>query len=126
VKLSSQEKKKKQKTTLTDGICVLSQTEKFASLITGSPSATSDLFESGSIETLSPDAFDPKGQYTAVFRAVRTAAVASDASSNVDESGIDVKVYRVEVGKSRVEYWVLALDVAEGRIVGLRAKAVET
>lgn len=62
-----------------------------------------------------------------MLRAVRTAAVASDAStSNVDQAGVDVKVYRVEVGRSRVEYWVLALDVVEGRIVGLRAKAVET
>lgn len=82
------------------------------------------MVESDAIETLSPSSFDPKTQYTAVVKAVREAAAASDSS--VDESGVDVKVFRVDVGKSRVEYWVLALDAADGKIVGLKAKAVES
>ncbi|KAL4779225.1 hypothetical protein BJX76DRAFT_97449 [Aspergillus varians] len=78
---------------------------------------------SPSIETLSVSAFDPKNQYSSVVRLVRAAAV---QSSNGDEAAVEVKVYRVEVGTSRVEYYVTALDVAEGLIVGLRAKAIES
>jgi hypothetical protein len=60
-----------------------------------------------------------------VLKAVREAAAASSGSS-VDGAGLDVKIFRVEVATSRVEYWVLALDPADGKIVGLKAKAVET
>lgn len=51
---------------------------------------------------------------------------ASASSSDVNESEVDVKIYRVEVGHTRVEYWIVALDAAEGKIVGLRAKAIES
>ncbi|KAF9893765.1 hypothetical protein FE257_009935 [Aspergillus nanangensis] len=78
---------------------------------------------SQSIDTLSPSSFDPKNQYTAALRAVR-AAVAE--GSGGDESAVEVKVYRVEVGPSRFEYYVLALNVEDGLIVGLRAKAIES
>lgn len=54
-----------------------------------------------------------------MFKAVRAAA------SGKDED-VEVKVYRVEVGPSRVEYFVLGLDTEQGRVVGFRAKAVET
>jgi hypothetical protein len=50
--------------------------------------------------------------------AVRAAAE-SDKSDNL-------KVYRVEITSTKVEYWVLALDKPESRLVGLRAKAVES
>ncbi|OOF99619.1 hypothetical protein ASPCADRAFT_203390 [Aspergillus carbonarius ITEM 5010] len=73
---------------------------------------------SDAIETLSPSMFDPRNQYAGVLRAVR--------ASVGDEQGADVKVYRVEVGSSRVEYFVLGLDGKEGLLVGLRAKAIET
>ncbi|KAL2014438.1 hypothetical protein VTN00DRAFT_1963 [Thermoascus crustaceus] len=94
---------------------------QFSTLI----SPSTDL--SRSITTMSPNVFDPKDRYSTVMRAVRAAA-ASEAGDqiNVDEAGIDVKVYRVEVGKSRVEYWVLALEAEGGKIVGMRARAVET
>lgn len=85
------------------------------------------LIASGSkpdIETLSEKSFDPRSQYSDVIKAVRAAVAASD--SKVNESDVEVKVYRVEVGHSRVEYWVIALDGAEGKIVGLRAKAIES
>ncbi|KAL2832947.1 hypothetical protein BDW59DRAFT_138955 [Aspergillus cavernicola] len=81
---------------------------------------------SSSIETLSPSSFDPKDQYASVFRAVRAAAVQGSGSDGGDSSAVDVKVYRVEVGTSRVEYYVLALGGEEGVIVGFRAKAVES
>ncbi|RAH59862.1 hypothetical protein BO85DRAFT_447727 [Aspergillus piperis CBS 112811] len=73
---------------------------------------------SNSIETLTFSTFDPKNQYSGVVRAVRAAVG--------DEEGAAVKVYRVEVARSRVEYFVLALDGTEGLVVGLRAKAIET
>lgn len=76
------------------------------------------------IEILSDKSFDPRSQYSSVIKAVRAAVAASD--SKVSESDVEVKVYRVEVGNSRVEYWVIALDGAEGKIVGLRAKAIES
>lgn len=38
----------------------------------------------------------------------------------------DVKVYRVETGGARVEYFILGLEKGKGRLVGVRAKAVES
>jgi hypothetical protein len=97
-------------------------TDEFASLITGSKSTASNI--SSSVETFSEQSFDPRNQYGGVIKTVRAAAAASDA--NIDESGVDVKIYRVEVGRSRVEYWIVALEAAGGKIVGLRAKAIES
>lgn len=57
-----------------------------------------------------------------MLRAVRAAAVEGGSG---DENAVEVKVYRVEVGTSRVEYYVVALD-GEGMLVGLRAKAIES
>jgi hypothetical protein len=74
---------------------------------------------SQSISTLSPSSFDPNNQYSAVLDAVRAAA-----ENDSDKS--ELKVYRVELTSTKVEYWVLALDKAESRLVGLRAKAVES
>ncbi|PLB39541.1 uncharacterized protein BDW47DRAFT_124534 [Aspergillus candidus] len=90
-------------------------------------SPTTDL--SSSISTLSPSAFDPHNQYATVLRAVRAAAVqapSSEAGGAPHQSTVDVKVYRVEVGASRVEYWLLALNIEESLLVGLRVKAVES
>lgn len=84
-------------------------------------SPNADLSES--ITSLSPSHFDPRNQYPSALRAVRAAA--SEASGG-DESAVDVKVYRVGVGSSRVEYWILAVDAENSLLVGLRAKAVET
>ncbi|OJJ01500.1 hypothetical protein ASPVEDRAFT_52429 [Aspergillus versicolor CBS 583.65] len=78
---------------------------------------------SSSIETLSATSFDPKNQYASALKAVRAAAA---QGSGGDESAVEVKVYRVETGKSRVEYYVTALDAEGGLIVGLRAKAIES
>lgn len=68
------------------------------------------------ISTLSVSSFDPKNQYTTVLDAVRSASGNSD-----------IKIYRAELGSSTVEYFVLALDSAEGgRVIGLRAKSIES
>lgn len=68
------------------------------------------------ISTLSVSSFDPKNQYTTVLDAVRSASGNSD-----------IKIYCAELGSSTVEYFVLALDSAEGgRVIGLRAKSIES
>lgn len=54
-----------------------------------------------------------------MFKAVRAAA------SGKDED-VEVKVYRVDVGSSRVDYFMLGLDTEKERIVGFRTRAVET
>lgn len=53
-------------------------------------------------------------------------APSEEAGGGPHQSGVDVKVYRVEVGASRVEYWLLALNIEESLLVGLRVKAVES
>lgn len=78
---------------------------------------------SSSISALSVGEFDPKKQYSTVLSAVRTAA---SENSNADAESVDVKVYRVELTSTKLEYYVLALDKADGRIVGLRAKSIES
>lgn len=65
--------------------------------------------------TLSETSFDPRNQYSGVLKAVREASSSSE-----------LKIYRVEIDATRVEYWILALDADGGKIVGVRAKAVET
>ncbi|KAJ5325817.1 uncharacterized protein N7506_008919 [Penicillium brevicompactum] len=74
---------------------------------------------SQSISTLSPSDFDPQNQYSKVLDAVR------EAGAENDKSG-ELKIYRVEITSTKIEYWVLALHKPESRIVGLRAKAVES
>jgi hypothetical protein len=98
-------------------LSVLLYPASFSKLI----SVNTDL--SDTIETLSPSSFDPKNQYASALRAVRAAAV---ENSKGDESAVEVKVYRVEVGTSRVEYYITALDEEGGLLVGLRAKAIES
>lgn len=58
------------------------------------------------------------------MRAVRQASSSSAGAGK--EDNVEIKVYRVETGTSRVEYFVLGLDREGGRIVGLRARAVES
>ncbi|KAF7588686.1 hypothetical protein BBP40_005319 [Aspergillus hancockii] len=83
---------------------------------------------SSSITTLSPSSFDPKNQYSSALRAVRAAATEASGGgeSAIDESAVEVRIYQVEVGTSRVEYYVLALDAEHSLVVGLRAKAIES
>lgn len=71
---------------------------------------------SSSIETLDPATFDPRNEYSSVIDAAATAAGVGKKA---------IKVFRVELGRSRCEYWVVGLK-EETRVVGFRAKAVET
>ena len=36
------------------------------------------------------------------------------------------RIYRLETGKSRAEYYVVGFDKQGGKVVGLKAKAVES
>lgn len=58
--------------------------------------------------------FDPQGQYKEVLQAVEKAG---DGSA---------RIFRFETGKARAEYYVIGFDEKGGRIVGLRAKSVES
>ncbi|KAI9884491.1 MAG: hypothetical protein M1823_003706 [Watsoniomyces obsoletus] len=62
--------------------------------------------------------FDPRNQYGDVLDAVKNAA------------GVDrheaTRVYHVVHGSTRAEYYIVALDKSQSRLVGVKAKAVET
>lgn len=58
--------------------------------------------------------FDPQGQYKKVVDAVKKAG---DGKA---------KVFRVEHGSTRAEYYVISVDEKEGRVVGLKALSVES
>lgn len=58
--------------------------------------------------------FDPQGEYKKVMKAV-------------EQSGDGkTRIYRVQFGRTRVEYYVVGFDKEGGRVVGLKAKAVES
>lgn len=58
--------------------------------------------------------FDPQGEYETVMEAV-------------EQSGDGkTRIYRVEHDRTRVEYYVVGFDREGGRVVGLKAKAVES
>ena len=64
------------------------------------------------VEELTTKEFDPKGQYKSVVSTVEK------------EVEGKVHVFRIETGGARVEYWVVG--VQKGKVVGARAKAVES
>ncbi|KAH7075796.1 hypothetical protein BKA63DRAFT_413726 [Paraphoma chrysanthemicola] len=64
------------------------------------------------VEEVKPKNFE--GQYKKVIDAVKKAG-----------SGA-VKVFRVDIDKTRAEYYVVAVDDKEGRVVGLKALSVES
>ena len=82
------------------------------------PSATDEFQEligqGAEVSTLSVKEFDPRGHYRSVLQAVEKAG---DGTA---------RVYRVEHGRTRMEYYVVGLDGEGKRVVGLKAKAVES
>ena len=66
------------------------------------------------VSTLTPDEFDPRGSYKAVMDSVRQAG------------GAEIRIFRVQLGKTRAEYYLVSVDAKGSRIVGLKAKAVES
>ena len=66
------------------------------------------------VSTLSPQEFDPNGDYKEVLQAVEKAG---DGKA---------RIFRLDQGRSRAEYFVVGHDQKSKRIVGLKAKAVES
>lgn len=66
----------------------------------------------GDVEVLAEGDFDPQGQYTNILAKVKEAGNGQ------------VRCYRVEVSRTRAEYYVVSLG--ERKLVGLRARAVES
>ncbi|KAB2579654.1 hypothetical protein BFW01_g4768 [Lasiodiplodia theobromae] len=64
--------------------------------------------------SLSQNEFDPKGQYAKVLDVVKQAG------------SQDVAIFRVQHGSTRAELYVVSLDKKGGRIVGLKAVAIES
>ncbi|EEP81431.1 predicted protein [Uncinocarpus reesii 1704] len=92
--------------------------EQFKSLIFSSSDAP-EL----EISTLSLSDFDPRNQYQTVFHAIRTAVSGSEAKETRD---VELQVYRIQHDQTRAEYWVMGLDTSERRLVGMKARAVES
>ena len=66
------------------------------------------------VTTIGTKEFDPRGQYKEVLQAVEKAG---DGKA---------RIYRIATGKARVEYYVVGFDEKGQRIVGLKAKSVES
>ncbi len=62
---------------------------------------------------MSTQDFDPRGEYTEIIERVEKAG-----------NGAGVKVFRVEVSKTRAEYYIVT--VGERMLIGVVAKAVES
>lgn len=68
----------------------------------------------GEISTIGQKEFDPQSQYKAVVDAVKQAG------------GGEVAFFRAKHGSTRVEYYIIGLDKKAGKVVGLKALAVES
>ncbi|KAJ9649413.1 hypothetical protein H2199_000188 [Coniosporium tulheliwenetii] len=68
----------------------------------------------GDIASINQKDFDPQGQYKTVVDAVKQAG------------GGDVAFFRAEHGSTRIEYYIIGLDKKAGKIVGLKALAIES
>ena len=66
------------------------------------------------VSTIGTKEFDPRGQYKEVLLAVEKAG---DGKA---------RIYKIEIGRTRAEYYVVGLDEKKQRIVGLKAKSVES
>ncbi|KAF2196203.1 hypothetical protein GQ43DRAFT_445329 [Delitschia confertaspora ATCC 74209] len=72
------------------------------------------LSHSSAVTTTPVSEFDSKDQYKTVLDAVQKAG-----------NG-EVKVFRVELSETRAEYYVVSVNAEEGKVVGLKALAVES
>lgn len=66
----------------------------------------------GRVTSIDQKDFDPQGQYSKIVELVKSAG-----------SG-EVAFFKVELDSTRLEYYIVS--VADGKIVGLKAKAVES
>ena len=69
---------------------------------------------SGSVSEISTKEFDPRGDYKQILKKV----------DHVTTGG--VKIFRVEGGGTRVEYFVVGISKEGTALVGLKAKAIES
>ena len=76
-----------------------------------------DEHKQGDVVELSLEDFDPRGQYKAVIDAVAQAGRGGKG---------EVKVFRVETGKTRVAYYLVTLAEDRRKLVGVVTKAVES
>ena len=67
-----------------------------------------------SASSIGENDFDPRGQYKAVVDAVKKAGNGN------------VSIFKVEHGSTRAEYYIVSLDIEGGKLVGLKALAVES
>lgn len=72
------------------------------------------LSHNSDVSSISEKEFDPQGQYKKIVDAVKKAG------------SKDVSIFRVKHGRTRAEYYVMSLDKKGGRIVGLKALAIES
>ncbi len=68
----------------------------------------------GEVTTLQVKTFDPSGQYKEVLEVVEKVGDGK------------VRIFKVEHGRTRVEYYVVGLDEKGKKVVGMKALAVET
>ncbi|KAI9681378.1 MAG: hypothetical protein M1817_002661 [Caeruleum heppii] len=69
----------------------------------------------GLVSSLTVDQWDPKSEYKDIVQAIEEASAAEH-----------VRIYRIEHSKTKLEYFIVALDQKSSKIVGLRTRAVET
>ena len=70
--------------------------------------------EQAEVELMGTKEWDPRGQYGDVLKGIEGVSKG------------EVKVYKVGLGGTRFEYWVLGMGKEGGRVVGVRAAAVES
>lgn len=70
--------------------------------------------EGGSVDEMTTQDFDPRGQYKEVIDAVKAAGDGT------------VKVYRLEVSSTRSVYFIVTLAQDNTKLVGLKAESVES
>ena len=68
----------------------------------------------GEVSTIDEEEFDPHGHYRDILQVVETAG---DGKT---------RIFRVQHGRTRTEYYVVGLDGKEEKLVGLKAMAVES
>lgn len=73
------------------------------------------------VAIMSTDDFDPRHDYDDVVEAVKSAAETAGRGG-----GAMTRVYHVQHGTTRAEYYVVALDKSQKRIIGVKAKAIES
>lgn len=61
-----------------------------------------------------------------MLKAVSTAAAGGNDGEGAKAKEPELRIWRVGYGRSRAEYWILGLEEDERRIVGMKAKAIET